>query len=170
MPLSRCLTCEGASCHIHRFRRASRVARPSQGGERRTAVWTSRHEDLGSAWVVSPSVADPRIPSIAVWFVLGAPPPGAAVDAGLDAVARGRRAERAADGGVLSVPHGLDVAKGTANACATRWPDSPLIAPVTAYHHRSCVETYRRSIWNAAIRGDLTRRCPSARSCSTDWA
>jgi len=44
----------------------------------------------------------------------------AAVDAGLDAVARVRRAERAADGGVLSVPHGLDVAKGTANAGATR--------------------------------------------------
>jgi hypothetical protein len=95
------------------------------------------------------------------------PPAG---DAGLNAVARVRRAARAADGGVLSVPHGLDVAKGTANACATRWPDSPLIAPVTAYRHRSCVETYRRSIWNAAIRGDLTRRCPSARSCSTDWA
>ena len=25
------------------------------------------------------------------------------------------------------------------------WPDSTIIAPVTAYHQRSCVETYRRS-------------------------
>src|SRR6266446_2621581 len=27
----------------------------------------------------------------------------------------------------------------------TSWPDSTIIAPVTAYHQRSCVETYSRS-------------------------
>jgi len=36
------------------------------------------------------------------------------------------------------------VAKCTANYCAMSWPDSTIIAPVTAYHQRSCVETYSR--------------------------
>ena len=36
-------------------------------------------------------------------------PPGSAVDAGLDAAARARRAERAADGGVVYVPQALHV-------------------------------------------------------------
>src|SRR5712692_11106760 len=50
--------CDTTHCDINRFRRASRVARPSQGGEKMTAVWTSRHEDLVSAGVVSLHVFD----------------------------------------------------------------------------------------------------------------
>src|SRR5215470_4221627 len=36
------------------------------------------------------------------------------------------------------------VAECTVNAGATRWPDSPIIVLITAYHQRRCVETYRR--------------------------
>src|SRR5215510_5823044 len=32
----------------------------------------------------------------------------------------------------------------SANYCATSWRDSTIIAPVTAYHQRSCVETYSK--------------------------
>ncbi len=43
-------------CHINSFQRASSEARPFQGGEKRTAVWASRHEDLWSDGVVAPHV------------------------------------------------------------------------------------------------------------------
>src|SRR5216683_4793037 len=33
-------------CHINSFQRASSLARPSQGGEKMTAVWASHHEEL----------------------------------------------------------------------------------------------------------------------------
>ena len=91
-------------CYINHFGRASRVERPWQGGENRTAAWPSRHNDLVSDGVVSPPMFDrmvvpergmvlPRCHSLA-----------AAMDTDLDAAARVRGAERAADGGVVSVP------------------------------------------------------------------
>jgi transposase-like protein len=33
-------------CPINSFQRATSLARPSQGGEKRTAVWASHHEEL----------------------------------------------------------------------------------------------------------------------------
>src|SRR2546426_10393929 len=41
-------------CHINDFQRASRLARPFQGGEKMTAVWASHHEELCSDGVVAP--------------------------------------------------------------------------------------------------------------------
>ena len=38
----------------------------------------------------------------------------------------------------------LSVATSSANYCATSWLDSTIIAPVTACHERSCVETYSK--------------------------
>src|SRR4029450_14074662 len=43
-------------CHINDFQRASRLARPFQGGAKMTAVWASHHEELCSAGVVAPRV------------------------------------------------------------------------------------------------------------------
>jgi len=94
-------------CSIHRFRRASRVARPSQAGKKRTAVWASRNEDLVSDGGVAPPVCD-HLGVPARWVVLTrCNPPGSAVDAGRDATARVLGAARAADGGVVDVPQAL---------------------------------------------------------------
>ncbi len=38
--------CDTTYCNINRFRQASCLARPLQGGEKMTAVWASHHEDL----------------------------------------------------------------------------------------------------------------------------
>jgi|GEM_PF-6995571 len=74
-----------------------------------TAVWASRHEDLVSHDVVSPPVCDPMIVPHG-WAVLDrGNPSGSAGDAGRDAAAQARRAARAVDGGVVSVPQALDV-------------------------------------------------------------
>jgi len=43
-------------CHINNFQRASSLAGPFQGGEMRTAVWASHHEELCSDGVVAPPV------------------------------------------------------------------------------------------------------------------
>src|SRR3989442_13274889 len=81
-------------CHINSFQRASGLARPSQGGEKRTAVWTSHHKERCSDRVVAPPVCDHMIVPHR-WVVLdGCNPSGSAVDAGRDAAARARRAER----------------------------------------------------------------------------
>src|SRR5712691_12803093 len=101
--------CDTTQCSINRFRRASRVARPSQGGEKRTAGWASRHEDLVSDGVVAPHVGDHMVVPDRGVVRARCNPPGAAVDAGRDAAARARRAARAADGGVVYVPQALQV-------------------------------------------------------------
>ena len=91
-------------CHIQSFQRASRVARPCQGGEKTTAVWVSHHEALYGDGVVAPPVCAHMVVPCR-WVVLdGCNPSGSAVDAGLDAAAWARRAERAPDGGVVDVP------------------------------------------------------------------
>src|SRR5262249_2187503 len=82
----------------------------ARGGEARTqrrkydSVWASQHEELCRDEVVAPYVCD-----LLVGPDLGVAPdrchsPGAAGDAGLDAATHARRAERTADGGVMSVP------------------------------------------------------------------
>src|SRR3989442_9489773 len=71
-------------CHINSFQRASPLARPSQGGEKRTAVWASRHEGLVSHDGVAPHVCDPMLVPQG-WAVLERGNPwGSAGDAGLD--------------------------------------------------------------------------------------
>jgi hypothetical protein len=90
--------------HINSFQRASPLARPSQGGEKRTAVWASRHEGLVRNDGVAPHVCDPMLVPHG-WAVLERGNPwGSAGDAGLDTAAQARRAARAVDGGVVSVP------------------------------------------------------------------
>jgi hypothetical protein len=72
-----------------------------------TAVWAPRPEDLLSDGIGFPHVFDHRgVPDLGV-VLAQCNPSGSAVVACLDAAARARRAERAADGGVLSVPHAL---------------------------------------------------------------
>jgi len=48
-------------CHINSFQREPSVARPERGGEKRTAMWASHHEELCSDGVVSPHVCDPMV-------------------------------------------------------------------------------------------------------------
>jgi hypothetical protein len=67
-------------------------------------VWASRHEDLVSDGVVAPHVFDHLVVPDRGVVRARCNPPGSAVDAGLDAAARARRAARAADGGVVYVP------------------------------------------------------------------
>jgi hypothetical protein len=112
--------CDTTHCSINRFRRASRVARPSQGGEKRTAGWASRHEDLVSDGVVAAHVFDHMVVPDRGVVLARCSPPGSAVDACLDAVTRARRAVRAADGGVVDVPQALHV--------------SPSASPLHAQH------------------------------------
>ena len=91
--------------HSQSCRRAARVVRPSPGGAKRTAVWASRHADLGSDGGVALSVcASLGVPARGVVRARGTPP-GSAVDAGLDAAARARRAAPAPAGGLLHARH-----------------------------------------------------------------
>ena len=68
-------------CHINDFQRASRLARPCQGGDKMTAMWASHHEALCSAGVVAPHVHTHMVAPHR-WGVLdGGNPLGSAVDA-----------------------------------------------------------------------------------------
>jgi hypothetical protein len=120
-------------CHINSFRRVFSLARPSPGGEKRTAVWASRPEDLWSAWVVFPHVFDYMVVPDRGVVRARCNPLGAAVDAGLDAAARARRAERAVDGGVLYVPQALHVSPSAPPIHAQR------VARFDHYRTRNCL-------------------------------
>ena len=101
------LTIPPVYCHINSFRRVSSGARPEHGGENRTAVWASHHEELCSDGIVAPHGFAPLVgPHLGV-ALERCDLPGAAGDAGLDAALHARRAERTADGGVVSVPRVL---------------------------------------------------------------
>ena len=83
------------------------MAKPSRGGEKRTAVWASHHEERGSDDVVAPPVGAPRVVPHR-WGVFDrCNPSGSAADAGHDAAARVRGAARAADDGVVDIPQAL---------------------------------------------------------------
>src|SRR5437763_15415082 len=70
-----------AYCHINDFQRASRLARPFQGGEKMTAVWASHHEELCSAGVVAPHVHTHMVAPHRWGGLDGGNPLGSAVDA-----------------------------------------------------------------------------------------
>jgi hypothetical protein len=77
-----------------------------------TAVWASHHEELCSDDVMAPHPFAPLSdPDLGV-VLDRCNPPGAAVDAGLDAATRALRAERTADGGVVYVLQALSVSPG----------------------------------------------------------
>jgi len=70
-------------------------------------VWASHHEELCSDGIVAPHGFAPLVgPHLGV-ALERCDLPGAAGDAGLDAALHARRAERTADGGVVSVPRVL---------------------------------------------------------------
>ena len=79
------------------------MERPSQGGEKRTAVWASHHEERGSDGAISPPMCAHRgcLHHYVVWE--WCTPSRAAVATCLNAAARMRRAARAVQGDVLSV-------------------------------------------------------------------
>jgi hypothetical protein len=109
------------------------LARPSQGGEKMTAVWVSRHEDLVSHEVVSPHVCDTYgYPSLLGGARLGKPNGSAGV-ACRDAVAQAQRAERAADGGVVDVSRALAVSPRAPRIHAQR------VARFAPYNTRNCL-------------------------------
>ena len=97
---------------------------------------------------------------IAVWFMRGAPHGG---QPWTSALTLPHVATGCACGGWRCAARSvcpLSVARCTAHACAMHWSDSPIIARVTAYHHRSGVETYRRLHGKeamAVIRDDNTQ-------------
>jgi hypothetical protein len=85
-----------------------------------TIVWASRHEDLVSHDGVSLHVCDPMVvPHGAVVLERGNPS-GSAGDTCRDAAAQAQRAERAVDGGVVSVPQALDVSPSALRINAQR--------------------------------------------------
>src|SRR2546428_6910259 len=87
------------------------MEKPSRGGEKRTAVWASPHEERGSDDVVAPPVCGHRVVPHR-WVVFDRyNPSGSAADAGLDAAARVPGAARAADDGVVDVPQALHGAR-----------------------------------------------------------
>src|SRR6516165_9051345 len=106
MPLSRFLSCTvlpRASGGV------SSMARSEHRGGKMTAVRASYHEELCSDGIVSPHVFDSLIdPDLGVARDR-CNPPGAIVDADLDAGTHALRAKRTADGGVVSVPQARHV-------------------------------------------------------------
>ena len=100
--------CDRTYGNSNRFRRASPVARPSHGGEKRVARRVSPHEALWRLGGCLLPCAPSGLPLQAVWYLIGAPL-GAAVDASRDAAAQAPWAARAAHGGVVSVPQALHV-------------------------------------------------------------
>jgi hypothetical protein len=73
------------------------------------AVWASPHEALCCDGVVAPHGFTPLMSSDLGVVLDRYDPPGAAVDAGLEAATQAQRAERTADGGVVDVPQALHV-------------------------------------------------------------
>jgi hypothetical protein len=69
-----------------------------------TAVWAAHHEELCSDGSVAPHEFAPLVGPGCGIVLEGCHLLGAAVDASLDAALCARRAERTADGGVVSVP------------------------------------------------------------------
>ena len=100
-----------------------------------TAVRASHHEELCSDSVVAPHVFDSLVGSDLGVVLDRCNPPGAAVDADLDAATHARRAERTADGGVLYVPQALHVSPSAPRINAQR------VARFDHYSTRNCLLT-----------------------------
>src|SRR2546428_13983880 len=79
------------------------MEKPSRGGEKRTAVWASHHEERGSDGAVAPPMCDHRVVLHRCVVREWCHPSEAAVAPGLHAAARMRRAARAVQGDVVTV-------------------------------------------------------------------
>ena len=88
---------------IHRFQRSSSLERPSRGGEQRTALGASPHEERGSDGAVAPPMGAHRVGCHRCVVRECYNPSGSAVVTCLHAAARPRRAARAVQGEVVSV-------------------------------------------------------------------
>src|SRR5713101_5778686 len=83
--------------------RSSSMEKPSRGGEKRTAVWASHHEERGSDGAVAPSMCDHRVVLHRCVVREWCNPSGSTVGTCLNAATRTLRAARAVKGDVLSV-------------------------------------------------------------------
>ena len=121
------------------------MARPFQGGEKTTAVWASHHEELCGDGVVAPPVCAHMVVPCR-WVVLdGCNPSWSAVDAGLDAAAWTRRAERTAAGGVWTF-HEPSLGRHVLHELMRNAVlNLTLIIPANTYKRRSYYERYSRS-------------------------
>jgi len=79
------------------------MERASRGGEKRTAVWASHHEERGSDGAVAPPMCAHRVVLHRCVVREWCSPSGSAVATCLNAAARTRRAACAVQGDVLSV-------------------------------------------------------------------
>jgi hypothetical protein len=89
------------------------MEKPSRGGEKRTTVWVSHHEERGSDGAVAPPMCDHRVVLHRCVVREGCNPSGSTGATCLHAAARTRRAARAVQGDVLSV---WQVLHGTSSA------------------------------------------------------
>src|SRR2546425_11428975 len=79
------------------------MARPSRGGEKRTAVWASQHEERGSDGAVAPPMCEHRVVLHRCVGREWCHPSGVTGATCLHAAARMRWAARAVQGDVVSV-------------------------------------------------------------------
>jgi len=120
-------------CHINSFRRASRCGEAMarrRKAERRAGI-ASR--GMWSDWSVSPPVCGHRgVPARGV-VPDRCNASGAAGDACRDTTAWARRAERAADGGVVDIPRALSVSP------RAPWITAQRVARFHPYNSRNCL-------------------------------
>jgi hypothetical protein len=148
-------------CHIRSVCQVSSVARPEPGGEKRTAVWTSRPEDLGSDGGVAPPVCAHRVVPHR-WVVCDrCNPSRSTADAGSDAAARVRGAARAADDGVVDVPQALHGSPKTPPMHAQR------VARFDHYRARNCLppKKLRRDIQEVYLLPPRATSASGSRPC-----
>src|SRR5712691_6236139 len=127
------------------------MEKPSRGGEKRTAVWASHHEERGSDGAVSPPMCDHRVVLHRCVVREWCNPSGSTVATCLNAAARTLRAARAVQGDVLSV---WQVLHGTPSA-----PPIPAqrVARFDDHCTRNCLlqnklrQRYSRSICQRAL-------------------
>ena len=124
------------------------MEKPARGGEKRTAVWASHHEERGSDDVVAPPVCDHRVVPHR-WEVFDrCNPSGSAADAGHDAAAWVRGSARAAEDGVVDVPQALHGAPSAPPMTAQRVARFDHYRAHNCLPRRSYVERYSRYICN----------------------
>src|SRR2546427_3894003 len=99
-----CISCKKFSrvFYINSLHRASSMEKPSRGGEKRTAVWASQHEERGSDGAVAPPMCEHRVVLHRCVGREGCHPSGATGATCLHAAARMRWAARAVQGDVVS--------------------------------------------------------------------
>ena len=98
-----------------------------------TAVWASHHEERCHDGVVSPPVCDHRVVPERGGMPKRCNSSGSAVDACHDTTGWARRAERAADSGVVYAPRALSVSPRAPRIYAQR------IARFDPYPTRNCL-------------------------------